>query len=336
MTQINKVLFIGSKEVGLKCAAEMHALHPSSLAGIMTIDDRQDSRSVYEKFISFSSSISTKLFAPKNRKDFAKMILQIKPDLCIVAGWYWLIDRDTLDAVPNGFIGFHNSLLPKYRGGSPLVWTMINGEERAGVSMFSFTEGMDEGDIWGQRSVKIEFSDYIADILLELENETISLLREKYIDILEGKIKPVKQNHNDATYCAQRFPFDGMIDWNKSSMEIYNFIRAQSEPYPGAFTFYEKQKLFIWKAHPENIAYYGTPGQVAKISDKGVYVICGDMKPIVLEIIQMEKRRDLAHKIITSVKTRFTYTAIYKEILLDMLNDPETREAIQHKEKLEI
>jgi methionyl-tRNA formyltransferase len=215
-----------------------------------------------------------------------------------------MIGDETLEVASYGFLGMHNSSLPKYRGGSPLVWTMINGEKQAGLSLFSFTKGIDEGDIWAQESVEIGPDDYIADILMKLEAKAIALLREKYLDILNGKLKPVPQNHNLATYCAMRIPEDGLIDWHKPSQGVYNFIRAQSDPYPGAFTISEGKKLIIWRAHPSPITYYGTPGQVARISPDGVYVICGDNTPLICDFVELDGKKDAASKTIKSIKTR--------------------------------
>lgn len=305
MTKINKVLFIGSKPFGLRCFEEMYKIDPQSAIGIVTIDDRKDTRSAYDGFHEFAGQSNLKICVAKNRTDSEHIIREFQPDLCLVNGWYWLIGKETLEAVPHGFIGIHNSLLPKYRGGSPLVWSIINGETRAGLSFFSFTEGMDDGDIWAQESVPIKPGDYISDALQKIENEAISIIQEKYSAILNGDITPKPQNHDAATFCGSRMPGDGLIDWKKSSGEIYNFIRAQLEPYPGAFTFIYGKKLTIWRARPVDMTYYGSPGQVTRITEDGVYVICGDNKPILLETVEIDGQKGPANKFIKSISTRF-------------------------------
>jgi len=310
MTKIRKVLFLGSKSIGLKCLTAIFSMDPNSLIGVITFDDRNDPRSVHDKFREYTTKTHLKLFVVRNRKESEELIRQLKPELCIVVGWYWLIGSETLGAVPNGFIGIHNSLLPEYRGGSPLVWAVINGDVKVGVSLFSLTEGMDEGDIWGQRVVRIEFTDYISGILKKVEAEAISLFEEKYNAILNRAVEPTPQDHVRATYCTQRFPADGLINWQKSAVQIYNFIRAQSEPYPGAFTFYNGHKLTIWRAHPLDVTYYGTPGRVARITEQGVYVVCGDQKPIVLQEVQFgsgPKKR--GNEVLRSIKMRFSSLA---------------------------
>jgi methionyl-tRNA formyltransferase len=301
---VKKMLFMGSKPYSLRCLEEIFRLSPDTLIGIITIDDRSDPRNAFAEFESFAKKNKIELHVAANRKDSESAILRFAPDLCLVNGWYWLIGDDTLESVKSGFLGMHNSLLPKYRGGSPLVWTMINGEMSAGLSLFSFTKGMDEGDIWAQESVDIEPGDYIGDVLGKLEETAVSVLREKYIGILKGAVVPFPQDHTQATYCAMRTPEDGLIDWNKPSRRIYDFIRAQSDPYPGAFTFIDGKTLVVWRAHPLDMVYYGTPGQVAKVGPDGVYVICGDNSPLVLETVEFENGKEPATKVIKSIKTR--------------------------------
>jgi len=312
MQKISRVLFIGSKSIGLECLKLIHSLDSSSLVGAITIDDRGDKRSRYNDFVSYCVENDMSLQVVQNRREFEVKIQSYRPDLCIVVGWYWLVSKKLLEEVT--FIGVHHSLLPKYRGGSPLVWSIINGEKEVGTTLFSFTEGMDDGDIWGQCIVKLDQNDYVSDVLDKLEREAIGMLSGCYRPILDGKMSPCEQDHESATYCAQRFPNDGLIDWNKSALGVYNFIRAQSPPYPGAFTFKElggesarrREKIMILRAHLEDVVYYGTPGQVAKITDQGVYVVCGNSRPIVLERVSYEGEKPLdANMVVTNWRTRF-------------------------------
>jgi methionyl-tRNA formyltransferase len=305
MKKSKKVLFIGSKKLGLRCLQQMYSLGPEYIAGVLTTDDRDDRRCVLKDLEEFAAAKKIDFHIAGNNKETENVIKKISPDICFVVGWYRIIDKKTLQSVPNGFLGIHHSLLPKYRGGSPLVWAMVNGDKIVGTTMFSFAEGMDDGDIWAQEKVEIGQHDYISDVVVRLEEKAVSILKDKYIAILEGRIRPVPQEHEKATYCAQRTPEDGLIDWEKSAAEIYNFIRAQSEPYPGAFTFFNDGKLIIWRAHPDDRIYYGTPGQVAGRSGESVYVICGDNKPVVLETVEYEGVKSPAGSIIKSIKTRF-------------------------------
>ena len=281
-----RVAFVGSKGLGLKVLSVLRALSPDALCGIVTIDDSTDTRTAFTDFQRFAAEHAVSLHCAKSRKHSEEIIKELSPDLCIVVGWYWMISEDLLQRVPRGFIGIHNSLLPEFRGGSPLIWPILLGHNRTGCSLFSFTPGMDDGPIWAQATIEIGESDYIAEILDRTEGKAIELFREAYPRILAGTLTPTEQDHFYATYCASRNSQDGAIDWHKPAREVYNLIRAVSSPYPGAFTQLEGKDLIIWRARLFESGYCGRPGQVVKISDEGVYVVAGDNRALIIEEAQ--------------------------------------------------
>ena len=201
----NKILFLGSKSLGLETVKTIHRISHSSLIGIITIDDSKDSRSELLEFKNFAEKNDINFYIVKNREELNNLILDLNPNLCIVVCWYWIIPKNILKKVKGGFIGVHNSLLPKYRGGSPLVWQLINGETSVGFSVFTFTEGMDEGDIWGKAELKIGNQDYIGDVLKRIENEIILWFENNFESLITNRINPIPQSHEIATFCAQRF-----------------------------------------------------------------------------------------------------------------------------------
>lgn len=282
----------------------MHALSPATLIGVLTIDDSDDTRTELKEFRKFTKAANLKLFIAKDRKHSEQIIADLKPDLCFVVGWFWLLSRTLLDDLRCEFIGIHTSLLPKFRGGSPLVWSIINGDKIVGTTFFSFTPRMDDGPVWAQSRVKVNKDDYISCILDKLENKTVQVFHRKYLSVLKGAIVPVEQNHLQATYCMRRFPKDGNIDWHRSSGYVYNFIRAQSDPYPGAFTYLDGQMIKIFKARLFKGLYYGVPGQIARITNDGVYVICADNTAIILEEVQIGPKRGQAKDFIKSIGAR--------------------------------
>jgi methionyl-tRNA formyltransferase len=312
MSNISRVLFMGSKQLGLRVLKEMHSLSPTRLIGAVTIDDTDDTRTKFADFQAFAQEHGIELRVGKNRKHSEEIIEELKPDLCLVVGWYWLISERVLEAVPFGFVGIHNSMLPKFRGGSPLIWPIIKGEKEVGVSFFSFASGMDDGPIWAQESVPAGEHDYISSVLQRLEDKTIELFRTTYPQLLRCSIKPVEQNHELATYCTQRFPSDGNINWHQPARSVFNFIRAQSDPYPGAFTYFEGEKLTIWKATLFRNTYFGMPGQVARIASDGVYIVCGDDRAIILVEVELGRKRGKANDFIKSIRGRMSHTDAFK------------------------
>lgn len=328
MRKIERVLFIGSKQLGLDCLKSMYNQSRETLIGVMTFDDTAEGRNKFNDFNDFCSTNEIPIFIAKNRTDSEKIIENQHPDICIVVGWYWLISNEALNSVPYGLLGIHNSLLPKYRGGSPLIWSIINGEKNIGFSMFTFTEGMDEGDIWFQYEFELNQEADINSVLEKIEKEAVKQLDQNYKKILSGELKPKPQNHQEATYCAQRKPDDGRIDWNKSASQIYNFIRAQSYPYPGAFTTYKNKKLIIWKAIINKSTYYGTAGQVARISNEGVTVICGDNKSITIKDVEYDGKKIEPNRLIKTINTRFDHSQLLIYEINEYLEIPEIKKKI--------
>lgn len=301
------VIFIGSKHLGKEALSLIHSLAPDNLKGIITFNDTDDSRSVLLDIYAFAHSHNIPLEIATSKKNCEAIIERMNPDFCLVVGWYWLFSKQIIDKIRCGIIGIHGSLLPKYRGGSPIVWAIINGESKTGVSLFSIEEGLDSGGIWGQKMVSIEDNDDIGDVLQKIELVSLELLREKYIDIIQGTARSIPQDETGATYCTLRSPNDGRIQWNLPARTIYNFIRAQSRPYPGSFTYWEGKKVTIWKSSLKNCIFYGVPGQVARIGPDGVYVICGDNRPILLREIQIDDEIPVNSKeAFQSIKIRFT------------------------------
>lgn len=270
----NRVLFLGSKKLGFRCFELMMQLAPESICAAVTVDDKGDARSVLSDFERFADKRRVPLCVADPKVDLSTYIQQFAPRLCLAAGWYQLIKPEVLSSVPGGFVGLHASLLPAYRGGAPLVWAMINGEREAGISLFHFSAGMDDGDIIGQRRFSIEETEDISDVLQKAEREACSLIDAHYISLLQGKAPRTPQEHSRATYCAQRRAEDGRIDWSWDARRVYNFIRAQTYPYPGAYCLYKGDKLVIWKAGLLPHQVFGTPGQVMRLEERAI-ICCG-------------------------------------------------------------
>ncbi|MCR5688322.1 MAG: methionyl-tRNA formyltransferase [Lachnospiraceae bacterium] len=272
-----RVLFIGSKALGLAVLKLMHELSPETLIGCVTIDDSDDGRSELEAIKGFCEDNSVPYEVLSGRCDITGPIDRFMPDLCFVVGWYHIIPENLLGKVSGGFIGIHDSLLPSHRGFAPVVWAMIAGEKETGFSVFSFDRGMDTGKIWYQEKVGISENDYVSDVLAKLEAKTEGFFRNHYRELTAGELRPKEQESEGVSYGAMRTPDDGLIDWREDARTIRNFIRAQSQPYPGAFTFYRGEKLTILRADVFPYPIQGSPGQIGMIDpdDGSVVVVCG-------------------------------------------------------------
>lgn len=202
----------------------------------------------------------------------------LHPDLLLVMGWYYKVPRRFREIANKGAVGIHNSLLPKYRGGAPLVWAMINDESKAGTSLFYLEDDIDSGDVLEQRAVSIREEDSIKEVYKKANHEGMKILKRQLPLIERGDVNPTPQNEQDATRYPQRSPEDGLINWNWDARRIWNFIRAQTRPYPGAFGMYAGHKLRIWEAEiiRSESNKKRTPGLICECSEDSFVVETGE------------------------------------------------------------
>lgn len=209
------------------------------------------------EIINFCNKNEIALFKgnPRNNSSnyFVKEIGEI--DLIFSINYLFIIENDLISFPKFGAFNIHGSLLPKYRGRTPHVWAIINGEKNTGVTVHRITRSVDAGDILLQKTLPILETDTGADILKkynivypEIINKTINLVKNK-------KLFLRKQDDSKATYYGKRTPEDGNIDWNWDKVRIRNWIRALSKPYSGAFTNYKNKKLIINKVGYSEMGY---------------------------------------------------------------------------------
>jgi methionyl-tRNA formyltransferase len=255
-----RIVFLGASELGYNCCeAILKAGH--NVVGILTLGtefsikyrelkERTNVKNyLFKDFRDFETQYNIPVrIASQPVSEQYQLIEEWKPDLIVVIGWYYMIPKNIMELPNKGVIGIHASLLPKYRGNAPLVWAMINGEKETGISLFYIGDGVDEGDVIEQKSFSIEESDYIASVLKKTEVASIEVLIRNLPLLASGNAPKIKQDHSIATYFPKRNPEDGQINWEWEPSKIKNFIRAQSKPYPGAFTIINGKKIILWDA----------------------------------------------------------------------------------------
>ena len=189
-----------------------------------------------------------------------------------------------------GAFNLHGSLLPAYRGRCPVNWVIINGESQTGVTLHYMIDKPDAGDIVGQKAVAIDLSDTAKTFYDKLCGAAKDLLDELLPLIKSNQIPRRKQNLAEGSYYGGRRPDDGRIDWNKSADEIYNLIRAVTEPYPGAFALLNNdEKIIIWWAQSVVLDKAVIPGKLF-ITNKEVLVQTGENAIKFLDIEVKGKR----------------------------------------------
>ena len=230
---------------------------------------------------------------PKSLKsqEFVEELKKFNAEIFIVVAYGKLIPK-TVFAMPRyGTINLHPSLLPKYRGAAPVEWAIINGERETGVTVQLINEELDAGDIIIQEKIPLNNS-ITAGELYEIVSSVGEELLVKSVEILlEGKDKPIAQDHSEATYCAKIERETALIDWNKSSTEIHNLIRGLN-PKTAAWTNFRNMNIKIWRAAELNKNDIRLkPGEILKHNKKQLIAGTGDGILEILEVQPENKKR---------------------------------------------
>jgi methionyl-tRNA formyltransferase len=197
--------------------------------------------------IEFAGNHNIPLFKGNPRQGrLDKFLGENRFDIFFSINYLFLLEKDVIDKT-NYAINFHGSLLPKYRGRTPHVWSIINNEKETGITAHIIDEGCDSGPVVLQEKVSISNEDCGADILAKYEKIYPRMIRQVVELFKSNSLKLVEQDHSKATYYGKRTPEDGAINWSWQKERIKNWVRAQANPYPGAFSRLGDEKIIIDK-----------------------------------------------------------------------------------------
>lgn len=235
-----------------------------------------DSNSI--EIIEFATKNNIPVYAgnPRKGKGYS-FIKEFSVDVIASINYLFLIEEDIIKHSNLLTFNIHGSLLPKYRGRTPHVWAIINGETKAGITAHIIDSGCDTGEIIAQIEVPIDKNDTGAIMLQKYATAYYPLVKKVLSDASTNSLELTKQNEKDATYFDKRTPKDGAINWNWAKENIRNWVRAQAYPYPGAFTFYNGHKIIIDKVSfsqmeileniPNGTIVQSSPDLVVKVAD---------------------------------------------------------------------
>lgn len=288
-----KVIFLGTPDFALpSLQAIVSAGH--EVVGVVTQPDRARNRGV----VSFcpvkqkAVELGLKVFQYERiRLEGKDELRALGADAMVTCAYGQILDEELLGLTPLGVFNVHASLLPKYRGSSPIQWTVINGEKKTGITVMKTALGVDTGDIMLQKELDIkdeETAGELFDRLAELGGEAIT----DALSLLEsGKAVFTPQNETEATWYPMFTKDSGKLDFSKSADELVNFIRG-TNPWPSAFAKLDGKLLKVWKARklgsdePSNRRFY-MQGELATFFGK-LCVACGRGEFLVLQEIQLE------------------------------------------------
>jgi methionyl-tRNA formyltransferase len=202
------------------------------------------------------------------------LVKRAEPDVIVVNSWYYRMPAELFNLPPHGTLNFHDSLLPRFTGFSPVLWALISGESEFGLTVHRMDDGLDTGDILVQRSVPIGPTDTGTELVLRGMDLIPGVLAEALNALESGTAVWRPQSKAERTYFHKRSERDSLIDWSWPAEDLARFVRALSDPYPRAFTFYRGERIEVLEAQVSDASYGGTPGRVI-VQEEGGAVVCG-------------------------------------------------------------
>jgi methionyl-tRNA formyltransferase len=277
-----KIIFMGTAAIASPVLRALAQQPEVRLLAVVTQPDRPQGRAlkIQPPPVKIEACrLSLPVLQPETarRPEFAQQLSALHPDMIVVAAYGQLLPQSVLSLPPFGCLNVHTSLLPKYRGAAPIQWAIINGETETGVTIMKMDAGLDTGEIISQQTTPIQAEDNALTLHDRLAGIGAELLVKTIPAYVSGQAQPRKQPAEGASYARKLTREDGLLDWEKSAIELWRRIRGLN-PWPGAYTWLPKRitpaMLKIWNAFPEE-GLRGIPGQIMPGTGKELLVACG-------------------------------------------------------------
>jgi len=246
------------------------------IAAVFTHADDPKENAFYGSVAQLCARKGITVHAPEdaNHPLWIERIAKLNPDYILSFYYRNLLSEELLATAKNGAFNLHGSLLPRYRGRAPANWVLVNGETETGVTLHRMVKRADAGGILAQNRVAIERADTALSLHTKLRESAAALLNEALPQLAAGKLSETAQDESKATYFGRRTPADGKLVWKKPAEELFNLVRAVTQPYPGAFCAVGEHKLIIWNAEVVKGNEGQAPGRV--ISVDPLRIACGE------------------------------------------------------------
>lgn len=310
-----KIVFMGTPEFSVPVLEGL--IENYNVVGIVTQPDKKVGRKQEIKYspvkeVALKNNIV--VFQPDNIKTNYKDILALMPDIIITCAYGQIIPKEVLDYPKYGCINVHASLLPKLRGGAPIHKSIIYGYEKTGITIMYMDIKMDSGDIIAQEEINIEESFDTGILHDKLSIIGKNLLLKTLPEILDGNVNRIKQDEKEVTYAWNISKEEEIINFNKSTKEVFNQIRGLC-PFPGAYSVLDNKVIKIYESKIGNNK-PTIPGEIIEIYNNGLGVSTNDGEIIITKIKPFGKKLMSVKDYLNGIKNK-------KELLKERFKDYE-------------
>lgn len=210
---------------------------------------------------------------------------KLQPDVIITAAFGQFLPEKLLQIPKHGALNVHASLLPKYRGGAPVHYAIINGEDKTGVSIMDMVKKMDAGSVYAQEAIPISSSDDVGEMFAKLSIVGRDLLLETLPQILEGKLHSTPQDETQVTFAPNIKREQEAIDWQQTAQAIDQKVRGM-RPWPIAYTTYQENRWKIWNVSPLEETTEEQPGTIIRCGKGQLWIACGNRTVLAIDELQ--------------------------------------------------
>ena len=280
-----RVVFMGTPEYGVP---SLKALIDAGyqVVGVFTQPDRPSGRGKKLQFSPVKQCAvenNIPVYQPaKIRVDGVEDLRALQPDVCVTAAFGQILSQEVLDIPKMGTVNVHASLLPEYRGSSPINWCLLNGEKVTGVTTMLTDKGIDTGDILQKAECVIEEEDTTATLTVKLAELGAGLLIDTLKKLENGTCPREKQDESKMSYYPMLKKEMGLLDFNKTAQQLVDQVRA-FDPWPCAYLMVDGAPMKVWKAAVEDQT--GIPGQILCANAKeGLVIAAGEKALKVVEL----------------------------------------------------
>lgn len=299
-----KIIYMGTPEFSVEPLKKINEKYDVIL--VVTQPDKEVGRKhkiTYSKVKEFAIKNNIEVYQPINIKKDYEYILSKKPDLIITCAYGQIIPSEILNYPKYGCINLHASLLPKYRGGAPIQRAIINGDKYSGITIMFMDKNMDSGDILYQEKLKIDDNDTSLSLFNKLSILASNMIIDFIPKLINNNYKRIKQDEDKVTYAFNISKEDEKLDFNNTSINIYNKIRGLY-PEPACYAYLDNKRVKFYSSVISNNKINADAGKINNIYKNGIGIKTLDGEIIITELQIEGKKREKATDYINGIKNK--------------------------------